>query len=307
MMDDALFRRDGLRHFEEARRQARWHELAARLAGRQYHLLPFEAIRNRLRQQNPLYRGIQQIPLEQIVGSVGRYLEFSRTFLPLNNSLRERWANIDALAMVRGWPPIEVYQIGTGYFVKDGHHRVSVARQMANQLIEAHVYEFPAAVEINPDDSLDDVLIRLGERRFMEQTALDELYPDHGIRLTIPGQYSELMAQIEELRDKLSQIDGEAMGLANAVEAWYEMIYLPTVQIIHDASLLADMPGRTESDLFVWLSRHREGLEEAYGHLSLEELAKQLAEQYRPGSLGRMARSFRRLLGRDEPTPLAGI
>jgi hypothetical protein len=301
-------RGEAIRHFEQARRQARLDQLAARLTGRDNRILPFEAIRSRLRQQNQLYRGVREIELDQIVGSVGRYHEFTRQFLPLRDDLRERWIGVDTLTLAQaGWPPVELYQVGAVYFAKDGHHRVSVARQLGIPSIEAHVWEFPADVVITPEDSFDDMLLRLDERRFLEQTRLDERYPDHNLTFTAPCRHDELLAQIEDLRQKLAEIDGYDKSYHEAVEDWYELIYLPTIQIIHDSGLLAEFPGRTEADLFVWLSMHRHRLEAVYGaYDSLEELATRLAGLYKEGSLERFTRQVRRLLGRDELPPLAG-
>lgn len=115
--------------FEKSRRQAAVNQLAARLMGRDTRLLPFEAVRQELRHQNPMYSGVREIPVSAIVGSVGRYREFNRQFLPLSDSLKERWINLIDLANTSGWPPIEVYQVGNVYFVRDGNHRTSVARQ----------------------------------------------------------------------------------------------------------------------------------------------------------------------------------
>ncbi len=299
---------DALHRFEEARRRATWEKLSATLTGRDNRMLPFEAIRSELRQQNPMYRGLQQIPLEYIMGSVGRYREFTRTFLPLNNELQERWIGVDALATSVGWPPITAYKVGDVYFVNDGNHRTSVARQMQLKTIEAHVWEFPADVQIGPDDKLDDVLIRLGEHRFLEKTRLDTLRPDHQIRFTTPGRYNELLAQIEDLHGKLSLIDETEMSDAEAVEAWYEMVYLATVQIIRDSTLLKDFPGRTEADLFVWLSMHRDQLGDLYGaYENLTDLAQMLADRYREGGIDKLARQFMRLLGQEALPPLAGV
>lgn len=297
-----------LHRFEEARRRATWEKISATLTGRDNRLLPFEAIRSELRQQNSMYQGLQQIPLEKIVGSVGRYREFTRTFLPLNDKLQERWIGVDALATSTGWPPITVYKVGDVYFVNDGNHRTSVARQMQLKTVEAHVWEFPADVQIGPDDNLDDVLIRLGEQRFLEKTGLNAIHPDHQIRFTTPGRYNELLAQIEDLRGKLSLIDETDMSYEEAVEAWYEMIYLPTVQIIRDSTLLQDFPGRTEADLFVWLSMHRDQLGDLYGaYENLTDLAQMLADRYREGGIDKLARQFMRLLGQEVLPPLAGV
>jgi hypothetical protein len=299
MSDSPVIRQQALTEFERARRQARWDSLTSWFSGRDGQLIPFEEVRARLRQQSPLYRGLQQIPVPMIVGSVGRYQEFTRSFLPLNDGLRDRWVEVNTIVMTRGWPPIEVYQVGDGYFVRDGNHRVSVARRLGIDTIEAHVWQYPADLEIGPQDSLEALFIRLGEQNFHAKTGLDTLCPENCIRFTIPGQYSELLAQIEDLRGKLAEIDGEEMPYQEAVWCWYEMIYLPAVQIIQETNLLPEFPGRTEADLFVWLSAHREQLSDLYGDHSLADLARILAERYREGGLQKAARRVRRLLGRE--------
>jgi hypothetical protein len=306
MKDNQHIRRVALRDFEQARRRAWRERIAARLGGRDEALLPFDVIRAQLRHKNPLYQGVQQVPLAQIAGSVGRYQEFTRQFLPLHDSFRERWVRVEALAISgQGWPPIELYRIGNVYFVKDGNHRVAVARQMNLDTVEAQVWAFPSEVELGPRDRLDDVLIRFSERNFLNQTHLDQLVTDHGIRFTAPGGYSELLAQIVDLREKLKLIDGEPVAYEEAVLAWYEIVYLPTVQILHDAGLLQHFPGRTEADLFVWLSAMRQQLGEVYGEYDrLDDLARALADNYGAGRLGRLTRQVRRLLGQEAPATL---
>lgn len=298
-MNETSARQQAILNFSLARRRADWE----RWRGQEERLLPFEAIRATLKQQNPMYRGIQQISLAQIVGSVGRYNEFNRHFLPLNDSLRERWIRVETLAASgHGWPPIETYQVGNVYFVRDGNHRAAVSRQMGNETIEAHVWMFPSEVEIVPTDSLDVMLIRFGERYFMDKTALDRLRPDHTIRLTTPGRYTELLAQIEHLHQLLQVIDERPVSDEEAVTAWYDIIYLPTVQIISESGLLETFPGRSESDLFVWLSIHRDQLGQDYDNLA--DLAGFLAGQYKASNLDKLTRQVKKLLGRPEPSPL---
>jgi hypothetical protein len=208
--------------------------------------------------------------------------------------------------MTEGWPPVDLYKIGEAYFVKDGNHRVSAARQLGYPSIEAHVWEFPEEIGIGPSDKLDDILIRFSERDFMETTGLDQRYPDHGIRFTTAGRYSELRAQIEDLRQKLVYIDEREISYHEAVDLWYELIYLPTVQIIRESGLLSAFPGRTEADLFVWLSIHRERLQEAYGEYgNLAELAQMLVGVYGEKPIAKAKRQVKRLLGRDELPPLS--
>ena len=295
--------------FEQARRRASLAQVSARLTGEDIQLLPFEAIRMQLQQQNPYYRGLVEVPLDAIVGSVGRYKTFTRKFLPLTDSLKERWVAVDALAAGRGWPPVELYQVGNVYFVKDGNHRVSVARQLELDSIEAHVLAYPVDVTIDPKENLDQIFIQLGEQNFLDSTKLNERYPDFNIQFTTPGRYTGLMAQIHSLRQVLAQIDGEMLDWETAVDAWYEMVYLPTVQIIRDSTLLQDFPGRTEADLFAWLSQHRERLEERYGAChNLADLAQFLADEYREPALPRLTRQVRRLLGvAGEPPDLPSL
>jgi hypothetical protein len=301
-------RASALEHFERARRKAFLEQVTSNLTGRPSEMLPFDAIRSELRQQNPFYRGVQEIPIDLIVGSVGRYREFTRRFLPLKDSLRERWTNVDSLAATSGWPPIDAYKIGGVYFAHDGNHRVSVARHLEIPTLEAHVWEYPVDVQLKPEDSLDEVLIRLGERNFLDITDLDKLVPDHNIHFTTPDRYREILAQIYNLQQVLALIDEREIPFAEAVTAWYVMIYLPTIQIIKDSTLLEDFSGRTEADLFVWLSLYRDNLEEVYGDSdSLTELARNLAERYKEGSIDKMARQVRRLLGREELPPLADL
>lgn len=294
-----------IERFGKARRQAVIEQVSARLSGRDNAILPFDAIRTHLRQQNPLYQGVLNVPVDQIVGSVGRHKEFTRQFLPLEDSIQERWIGVDALARTQGWPPIELYQVGDVYFVVDGNHRLSVSHQLGMDTIEAHVWRFPESVQIGPEDSLDDILIRLEKERFMERTKLDEQIPNHGIRFTAPGRYVELMAQIVDFQQKLTIIDEDSTSVPEAAEAWFEMVYLPTVQVIEESSLLDAFPGRTVSDLFVWLSKHRDGLRDEYGdYQNLEELAEKLSEIYRERGVAKLTRQVKRLFGGDSLPPL---
>ena len=131
--------------FTRARRRARLRALAARL--RREHtsnrLLSFDDARRELAANNRLYRGTRVVEADEIVGSVGRWRDFDRSFLPARASVGQRWKRIDR-AFQRGedMPPVELYEIGDAYFVMDGHHRVSVARYHDVPTVEATVAEF---------------------------------------------------------------------------------------------------------------------------------------------------------------------
>jgi hypothetical protein len=252
--------------FDRARYQAAIEDMLAQLRGQPADLLPFEEVRQKLHLASRSYRGLHEVPLGKIVGSVGRYRDFTRSFLPRCSRLRQRWSRVDRLAAEQGVPPIELYQVGDCYFVLDGNHRVSVARQAQAPAIEAHVWEYQTRIPLHPDTTIDDLLIKEEYMEFLEHTRLDQSRSDQNIAFTIPGGYRELEYQITLYQDALSQIDGRPFGYEEAATYWYDMIYTAVVQIIEQQDVLKDFPGRTQADLFVWVVRHQRELSEAYGY-----------------------------------------
>jgi hypothetical protein len=116
--------------FYRARNQAALKEVLGRLTGRSTELLSYEDVRQKVRASGVISRSLQEIPVEAIIGSVGRYNDFTRDFLPRLDSDQNRWANVKvAVHDLSGVPPVELYKVGDIYFVHDGHHRISVARQ----------------------------------------------------------------------------------------------------------------------------------------------------------------------------------
>jgi hypothetical protein len=240
------------------------------------HLLPFDAVSERLGLGEKTYRGVQAIRLEQIVGSVGRYNDFTRTFLPRTESVRGRWQLVDQLSSSRGIPPIQVYQVGQVYFVLDGNHRVSVARQLGAESIQAHVWEFETRVPLEPDDARKDVLIRQEYLEFLERTQLDKHRPDQYIILTSPGRYRDFEEQIAIHRHYMELECGRNVPFNKAAIHWYDHVYRPMVAVIHQKDMLCLFPGRTEGDLVNWIIRNQGRLRQRYGP---QELAEALAEE----------------------------
>src|SRR5215472_11125932 len=195
--ESAIATAESSRHFTQARMGAFWQEVWSFLTGRSIDLLRFEEVRNRLLLRDERNLGLQEIPLDKIVGSVGRYRDFTRTFLPRTNAIRSRWQRLDALARgSEGFPPIEVYKVGDAYFVIDGNHRVSVARQLGAKTIEAYVTELPTSVPLEADIQPDDLLIKQGYADFLRQTHLDVIRPGSSVILTEPARYQEVIEHI---------------------------------------------------------------------------------------------------------------
>jgi hypothetical protein len=150
--------------FTRARRRARLRALGARLRreSTSNRLLSFDDVRRELVANNRLQRGTRVVEVDQIVGSVGRWRDFDRSFLPARASVGQKWKRIDR-AFQRGedLPPVELYEIGDAYFVVDGHHRVSVARYHDVPTVEAAVAEFRPKLPAAPVPTISNSQFRI--------------------------------------------------------------------------------------------------------------------------------------------------
>jgi len=249
--------------FSTARRKAFLEEMLSYVTGRPNDLLPFEEVRQSLRLQDSTYKGLQDVELDKIVGSVGRYRDFTRTFLPKSDRSMERWRRVDAVTheMV-GTPPIEVFKIGDVYFVRDGNHRVSVARAHGAITIEAYVIEYKTPIQIENTDELDDILLKLERTKFLEDTRLDEIRPGHTVEVTEPGRYRFIGRNITFHKYLKETECGREFSDDEAVASWYDNVYAPIVNLIREREILEDFPDRTEADLYAWFVLHRAELEQ---------------------------------------------
>ncbi len=252
--------------FHRARSQAFLKEIIARFTGESIELLSYEEVRRKLIALGTADRGLQEIPLDAIVGSVGRYTDFTRDFLPRQDSDQTRWSMVKAATTEPpGLPPIDVYQIGETYFVKDGNHRVSVARQMGVKYVHAYVTEVHTRVPLTPDVQPDDLIVKAEYALFLEKIRLGELRPEADLSVTIPGQYIIIEEHISLHQYFMQTEQNEEVDFSRALLDWYDSVYLPAVQSIRDLGILRNFPGRTETDLYLWISEHRASLEKELG------------------------------------------
>ena len=267
-MTDVLDSREQMaaRHFNRARQQGTVQDILARLTGRSNDLLSYEDVRRQLKGHVIGRRELREIPLEAIIGSVGRYQDFTRQFLPRNPSTVGRWAKVKVeMEGLRGVRPIEVYQVGDAYFVLDGNHRVSVARAEGASHIDAYVTEVETRVPLTADVSPDTLILKAEQTDFFEATDLDQTRPQADLTVTNPGQYQALLDDIQDKRRVMAEALGREAPLPQAAAAWYDEVYLPIVGLIRERGMLRDFPDRTETDLYVWISRRRAELEETLG------------------------------------------
>lgn len=298
MMEDKV-RQD----FERARQKATLHDLIAAVNRRPNDLVPFHELRQRMSPEGESYRGLQTVAIDQIVGSMDRFQDFDRTFLPRKKNTRGRWSNVDRAFYddVR-LPPIQLYKVRDIYFVKDGNHRVSVARERGVEFIDAEVIEGHIRVPLTPSMSTPELLLQAEYADFLRKTDLDRLQPDHDIRPTALGRYDVIWEHIQGHQEWLSAIWHRPATVHEAVNDWYTYIYMPIVQVVRDRGVLDEFPNLTEADIYLWVMRHRHnlGVQEGYDVGPIESANDYAELMTQPHNVGDRVLDF---LGVDSRSP----
>lgn len=315
MSPSPIQRQNAIHDFHAARQKAGIQEVLARITGKSTQLLSYEEVAEKLKLRARTERGVQHIPVDAIVGSVGRYTDFTRTFLPRRRDDLERWAGVKtAMEEGAGLPPIEVYKVGEAYFVIDGNHRVSIARQEGFKNIEARVIEVMTDIPLTPDVQPDDLIIKAEYADFLSATGIMALRPNVDLGVTIPGQYEILMSQIHLQKFILVEDKKLNASFQDAVEVWYDTIYIPLVEAIRDRGLLHWFPDRTLTDLYIWISENRTELEKELGweiqsNIAATDLILGRSVKSEPGSWrkARTASRYTDNLFADILVPLSGF
>jgi hypothetical protein len=244
--------------FAAARTKAMFRQLLAFLTGRRNDLLSFDQVHLALRIGGPIYRGVQTVRLDHIIGSVNRYKDFDRAFLPRQDFTASRWQRVN-----RAWyddvslPPVLLYKVGEVYFVLDGHHRVSVAREQGQEFIEAEVRECHVKVPVTPDLQPEDLEILGAKVEFLDRTALDRLRPAAQMDVTILGGYERMLEHVAVHRYFMGLDFQRDISEEEAVGHWYDAVYRPVVNVVRESGVMQAFPGKTEADFYLWVMDHR--------------------------------------------------
>jgi hypothetical protein len=241
MPDTGFPSQDAQSDFSRARRRQAVSRLARRLRREPDDvnvILPFDEVVEALGWRGERRLGVQVIPLDSIVGTVDRSRDFDRRFRPTSRRVRRRWEGI-AAATRRGeaMPPIDVYRIGDLHFVRDGHHRVSVARALGLDTIEAHITEVTTAVGAEQRTRLRDLALKGHERLFFERVPLP---PGQRARIQLRDEwrYAELAESVEAWGFRAMQALGEFMTREAVAEGWFRDEYEPVVEMVREADLI---------------------------------------------------------------------
>jgi hypothetical protein len=243
--------------FSRARRQRALARLAARLrrADDVNHILPFEEVARALGRTGERRLGEQLIPLDSIVGTVDRSREFDRAFRPTSPRVRERWERIN-LAQRKGqaMPPIDVYRIGELHFVKDGHHRVSVAHALGHRDISAYVTEVLTEVGADREIRLRDLPLKSHQRLFYERVPLPHELREQ-IHLSDEWRYAALAEAVEAWGFRAMQARQEEMSRRDVAEAWFRDEYRPVLEMLREAQLIPK--GVTDTEAYMEVAHLR--------------------------------------------------
>lgn len=251
------------RDFSRARRRAFLRRIGAFLRNdpASNKLLSFEEVKSALGAVEQVYLGMRTVEVAKIVGSVGRHRDFDRAFLPSKAELGERWKKIDRLMQKsEELPPVSLYKIGDAYFVNDGNHRVSVARQQGVEMIDAEVIELRSRVSIDSAITAGKLLHKMETRLLLERLPFDRVLPEVKIELSDVADYRRLATHVEAHGFRLSQLWKRYVSPEEVLRDWHEYAYRPVSEMIREEKVLGAFPGRTELDLYLWIIRNRERL-----------------------------------------------
>jgi len=249
------------------------------------NLLSFNDVKKILKPRNEIYMGMQVVPIKKIIGSEGRYRDFNKYFLPRKEFLRARWQRVD-LANIRDipLPAIRLYEIGGVYFVRDGNHRVSVARSQGQEHIDAEVISLASEITITTSmtvDTLLDAVVEYEKKLFYEKTRFLELTGDSTLNFTQPGCYDVIYNHILVHKYYINEDQEDEIPFEQALISWYDNVYSPIINILKENMLRIDFHRRYPGDLYVWIVKHWEYLKDENGvSFSLADAARDFASKH---------------------------
>ena len=254
--------------FDSARFKAFRRAIRATLTRRSRRLLSLDRVLEAAGLEGRAFGGVREIPLDKVVGSAvaeAKAADFDPGFLPVNRRLRDRWTRIYT-AMVEGdeLPPIDVYKLDDAYYVIDGHHRVSVARNLGRDVINARVVDVRTRAPLGPNANAAAMLRAAEYSAFLESTQLHRRRPEARLECSRLGRYDEIFKHILGHRYFLGLEQHREVPLAEAAASWYDNVYTPIAKVIRKHRVLEQLPGWTEADVYVeitkrWLELSEEG------------------------------------------------
>ncbi|MDR2493982.1 MAG: transcriptional regulator [Spirochaetaceae bacterium] len=255
--------------FNRARTKALFSRALRFIYGDREKLLSLRDVTALLKPKREVYQGTRAVPLSLIIGSEGRYRDFNRRFFPYSEFLRSRWERLNRAWLENAaFPPVSLYEIGGVYFVRDGNHRVSVARSQGMEMIDAEVISLSSDIAITPAMTAGDLrrlLIGREKRRFYEESGFGALTGDYGLDFSATGQYEVIYRHILGHKYYINQRVPQEIPFSDGLFSWYGEVYAPIIEVIRAEFLTAAFPESTASDLYLRLADYWDLLKKERG------------------------------------------
>ncbi len=268
-MNDFFYQERARDDFNRARLKELLSQLKNFINPEDQDLLSFKEVLKIIKPKNEVYKGMQVVPVSKIVGSEGRYKDFNKAFFPKYDHLRYRWESVDKAHLKNViLPPITLYEIGGVYFVRDGNHRVSVAKIQRVKSIDAEVISLSSEIKLKPHMSkaeLRTAVINYEKEDFYNQTMLENIIPKDELNFSTTGRFDAVLMHIEVHKYYINQSFNHEISLEEAAKSWKENVFNPIVNIINEEKILSRFPGRTSADLYLWIVFHWDELKKKYG------------------------------------------
>lgn len=270
--------------FTKARNKALFNEIQHFLNPDEASMISLKAVKKLIKTETETYVGMQVVPINKIIGSEGRYKDFDNQFFPKRSVVKERWEHVDE-AVIKDivLPPIKVYELGGLYFVRDGNHRVSVAKAKGVEFIDAEVVSLQTEIRLSPVRSLQGMIrqiIAYEKRNFYMETNFGDITEYWCLDFSTEGQYDKIYEHILTHKYFINQTKTEEISMEEAILSWYETVYLPVVQSIEKCDIMRYFKNHTVSDLYVFIISFYDELKKKFGEdLPLEEIVYDIKKE----------------------------
>lgn len=291
--------------FSRARNKALINEIQHFLSPEEAKLISLSDVKHLLKPINETYVGMKVIPIEKIVGSEGRYNDFDNHFFPKSSFMKNRWEHVDEAAIKDIiLPPIKVYEIAGLYFVRDGNHRVSVAKARGVEFIDAEVVSLQSEIVLKKPDNLHDIvtqIINYEKRLFYMETSFGDITDYWCLDFSTTGRYDVILNHILTHKYYMNQHQEEEVSMEDAITSWFNTVYLPLVTVIRQKHVLHNFPKRTLGDLYVWIVRYWDDLKRNLGdEVSIDKAVVDFEKKYKIPLYKRIINRFKRIILRRE-------
>ena len=291
--------------FAKAKSKAFFNEIQHLLTPEEATLISLNDVKKLIKPQNETYVGMKTIPIEKIVGSEGRYQDFDNKFFPKSSHLKNRWQHVDEAAIQAiDLPPIKVYEISGLYFVRDGNHRVSVAKARGTEFIDAEVVSLQSEIVLKTPDNIADMvkqIINYEKRVFYSETNFGDITDYWCLDFSRTGRYDVIYNHILTHKYYLNQSSETEISMEDAILSWFNTVYMPLVSSIRQNKIMRYFPKRTLSDLYVWVVRYWDDVKRKYGdEVSMETAVENFRKTYKSPWFCRFINTIKRVILRKQ-------